>query len=87
MRIWVKEFNHEYDFFESEICTKEGSKKEESDFAEALEFISISEFNKLKEENARLREALESILELNILGNDNQGKMSSVARQALDRGE
>ena len=84
MRIWVKDFNHEYDFFESEICTKEESKKEEGDFAEALEFISISEFNKLQEENARLREALEKITDLYV---EDGSIMQRYAYEALEKSE
>jgi hypothetical protein len=43
--------------------------------------------DELEKENARLREALESIIDLSILGSDNQGKMALVARQALKRGK
>jgi hypothetical protein len=44
-------------------------------------------YTELKKENARLREAFESIIELSLLGNDNQGKMVSLARQALKGSE
>ncbi len=51
-----------------------------------IEFETTNE-RSLHEENARLREALESMIDLSILGNDNQGKMALVARQALKRGK
>lgn len=58
-------------------------------------FIELREANskysievlELRQEVARLREALCSILELDILGDDNQGKMSFVARKALEGGK
>ena len=41
------------------------------------------ELSKIEKENAKLRDALYAICELDVLGNDNQNKMATIARQAV----